>query len=70
MSNKRLVGWLVAVRGPKDPMPRLYCTCSIAPKTPLERDHAKRMLCWSDQSERFPLLVAVVRWPPLDAQNR
>jgi hypothetical protein len=24
MHRKRLVGWLVAVQGPKDPMPRLY----------------------------------------------
>ena len=24
MHRKRLIGWLVAVQGPKDPMPRLY----------------------------------------------
>jgi hypothetical protein len=51
MSNKRLVGWLVAVQGPKDPMPRLYAAVAQQKAYPsLENETAKLLLAITCQS--------------------
>jgi len=47
MSNKRLVGWLVAVQGPKDPMPRLYAAVAerkAYPSLEHETGHAEALV--------------------------
>jgi hypothetical protein len=47
MSNKRLVGWLVAVQGPKDAMPRLYAAVAqqkAYPSLENETGHAEALV--------------------------
>jgi hypothetical protein len=45
--NYRLVGWLVAVQGPKDPMPRLYAAVAqrkAYPSLEHETGHAEALV--------------------------
>jgi hypothetical protein len=48
MSSKRLIGWLVAVQGPKDPMPRLYAAVAerkaAYPSRENETGHAEALV--------------------------
>jgi hypothetical protein len=48
MSSKRLIGWLVAVQGPKDPMPRLYAAVAerkaAYPSLENETGHAEALV--------------------------
>ena len=47
MHKKRLVGWLVAVQGPKDPMPRLYAAVAerkAYPSLEHETGHAEALV--------------------------
>jgi hypothetical protein len=48
MSNKRLVGWLIAVQGPKDPMARLYAAVAqqkaAYPSLENETGHAEALV--------------------------
>ena len=47
MHKKRLVGWLVAVQGPKDPMPRLYAAVAerkAYPSLEHEAGHAEALV--------------------------
>jgi hypothetical protein len=47
MSSKRLIGWLVAVQGPNDPMPRLYAAVAqqkAYPSLEHETGHAEALV--------------------------
>ena len=47
MHKKRLIGWLVAVQGPKDPMPRLYAAVAqrkAYPSLEHETGHAEALV--------------------------
>ena len=47
MHNYRLVGWLVAVQGPKDPVPRLYAAVAqrkAYPSLEHETGHAEALV--------------------------
>ena len=46
MHKKRLMGWLVAVQGPKDPMPRLYAAVVQRKAYPSEHEtgHAEALV--------------------------
>ena len=48
MHRKRLIGWLVAVQGPKDPMQRLYAAVAqrkaASPSLEQETGHAEALV--------------------------
>jgi hypothetical protein len=48
VQKKRLIGWLVAVQGPKDPMPRMYAAVAqrrkVYPSLEAETGHAEALV--------------------------